>query len=42
MRSRMLRIAKRTAVLIAVIAVTLLGVRIYDTQRGPPLELPVQ
>jgi alpha-beta hydrolase superfamily lysophospholipase len=39
MRSRGLRILKRGAVLLAVIAVTLIAVRIYDTQRGPPLEL---
>jgi alpha-beta hydrolase superfamily lysophospholipase len=32
-------LAKRTALLLAVILVTLLGVRIYDTQRGLPLEL---
>ncbi|MGH6896075.1 MAG: alpha/beta hydrolase [Geminicoccaceae bacterium] len=39
MRSRALRILKRGAVLLAVIAMVLIGVRIYDTQRGPPLEL---
>jgi alpha-beta hydrolase superfamily lysophospholipase len=39
MRSRVLRIVKRAAVLLAAIAVTLMAVRIYDTQRGPPLEL---
>ena len=39
MRSRVLRILKRVAALIAVIAVTLIAVRIYDTQRGPPLEI---
>jgi alpha-beta hydrolase superfamily lysophospholipase len=39
MRSRGLRILKRGAVLLAAIAVTLIAVRIYDTQRGPPLEL---
>jgi len=38
-RSRVLRILKRGAVLLAVIAITLIAVRIYDTQRGPPLEL---
>jgi alpha-beta hydrolase superfamily lysophospholipase len=39
MRSRGLRILKRAALLLAAIAVTLIAVRIYDTQRGPPLEL---
>ena len=39
MRSRLLRYLKRGAVLLAVIAITLIAVRIYDTQRGPPLEL---
>jgi alpha-beta hydrolase superfamily lysophospholipase len=39
MRARMLRSLKRGAVLLAVMAITLLAVRIYDTQRGPPLEL---
>jgi alpha-beta hydrolase superfamily lysophospholipase len=39
MRSRVLSLLKRTAVLLAVIAITLIAVRIYDTQRGPPLEL---
>jgi alpha-beta hydrolase superfamily lysophospholipase len=39
MRSRMLRFLKRTAVLLGVMAITLIVVRIYDTQRGPPLEL---
>ena len=39
MRSMVLRILKRTAVLLAVVAITLIAVRIYDTQRGPPLEL---
>jgi alpha-beta hydrolase superfamily lysophospholipase len=34
-----LRIVKRAAVLVALIAITLMAVRIYDTQRGPPLEL---
>jgi len=38
-RSRILRILKRGAVLLAVIVMTLTAVRIYDTQRGPPLEL---
>ena len=39
MRARMLRILRRGALLLGVIAITLLAVRIYDTQRGPPLEL---
>jgi hypothetical protein len=39
MESRVLKIAKRAAVLLAVIAITLMAVGIYDTQRGPPLEL---
>ena len=39
MRARALRIAKRAALLFVVIAVTLLAVRIWDTQRGPELEL---
>lgn len=29
---------KRSLLLLAIVALTLLGVRIYDTQRGPPLE----
>jgi alpha-beta hydrolase superfamily lysophospholipase len=37
-RSRVLRFLKRGAVLLAAIAVTLIAVRIYDAQRGPPLE----
>jgi alpha-beta hydrolase superfamily lysophospholipase len=38
-RSRVLRFLKIGAVLLAAIAMTLMAVRIYDTQRGPPLEL---
>jgi alpha-beta hydrolase superfamily lysophospholipase len=38
-RSWVRRFLKRAAVLLAAIVVTLTGVRIYDTQRGPPLEL---
>jgi len=38
-RSRLLRYLKRGTVLLAVVAITLIAVRIYDTQRGPPLEL---
>jgi alpha-beta hydrolase superfamily lysophospholipase len=34
----MLRWLKRGAVLLGAVAITLLAVRIYDTQRGPPLE----
>ena len=39
MRAKGLRILKRAALALAVIAMTLIGVRIYDTQSGPPLEL---
>lgn len=39
MRSKLVRYLKRGTGLLAVILVTLLAVRIYDTQRGPPLEL---
>jgi hypothetical protein len=39
MRARVLRFPKRGAVLFAVIALTLMAVRIYDTHRGPPLDL---
>jgi alpha-beta hydrolase superfamily lysophospholipase len=39
MQSRVLKIVKRAAVLLAAIIVTLMAARIYDTQRGPPLEL---
>jgi alpha-beta hydrolase superfamily lysophospholipase len=38
-RARVLRIVKRAALLVVAIAITLMAVRIYDTQRGPPLEL---
>lgn len=38
MSSRLWTITKRLALLLAVVAVTLLSVRVYDTQRGPPLE----
>jgi len=34
-----LKFVKRTALLLVLVALVLLGVRIYDTQRGPPLEL---
>jgi alpha-beta hydrolase superfamily lysophospholipase len=36
---RLRTLAKRTALLFAVILATLLGVRIFDSQRGAPLEL---
>jgi alpha-beta hydrolase superfamily lysophospholipase len=38
MRSGLIRWARRGAVLVAVSLVTLLALRIYDSQRGPPLE----
>ena len=38
-RSRVLRYLKRGAVVLVVVALALIAVRIYDTQRGPPLEL---
>jgi hypothetical protein len=38
-QSWVLWVLKRAAVLLAMIAVTLTAVRIYDTQRAPPLEL---
>jgi alpha-beta hydrolase superfamily lysophospholipase len=38
MTSRVVRILRRTLVWLAVIGMTLLAVRIYDTQRGPSLE----
>ncbi|HSF59103.1 MAG TPA: alpha/beta hydrolase [Candidatus Binatia bacterium] len=38
MTSRVVRIVKRALVWLAVIAVTLLAVRVYQTQRGAPLE----
>jgi alpha-beta hydrolase superfamily lysophospholipase len=37
-RVRMMKYLKRTALLLAVIAVTLLAARVYDSQRGAPLE----
>ncbi len=39
MRTRVLGLLKRGALLLAAILITLIGVRIYDTQCGPPLEL---
>jgi len=38
-RARVLRVVKRAALLVALIAITLMAVRIWDTQRGPELEL---
>ena len=38
MRRWLMKLMKRTALLLFVIVVGLLAVRIYDTQRGPPLE----
>jgi alpha-beta hydrolase superfamily lysophospholipase len=38
MTSRVVRIVKRTLVWLAAIGVTLLAVRVYQTQRGAPLE----
>jgi alpha-beta hydrolase superfamily lysophospholipase len=38
-RARLLRIVKRAALLVGAVAITLMAVRIWDTQRGPPLEL---
>jgi hypothetical protein len=38
-RARVLRIVKGAALLVVAILITLLAVRIYDTQSGPPLEL---
>jgi alpha-beta hydrolase superfamily lysophospholipase len=38
-RARLVRIVKRTALFVGAVAITLLAVRIYDVQRGPPLEL---
>ena len=39
MRSRLLRLLKRATLLLVAVAITLLAVRIYDTQNRPPLEL---
>ncbi|MGH6916291.1 MAG: alpha/beta hydrolase [Geminicoccaceae bacterium] len=35
----MLRIVRRTALVVGAIVIALMAVRIYDAQRGPPLEL---
>jgi predicted alpha/beta-fold hydrolase len=37
-RGRLMKLMKRTALLLAVIAVTLLAARVYHSQRGAPLE----
>ena len=37
-RARAVKIVKRAALLAAVVAITLMAVRIWDTQSGPPLE----
>ena len=37
-RARMMKLIRRTALLLAVVVVTLLGVRVYLSQRGAPLE----
>lgn len=39
MTATLLRVMKRALLLLAVVAATLLGVRAYDSQSGPPLEL---
>ena len=39
MRVKSLRLLKRLAMIVGVIGFTLLAVRAYDAQRGPPLEL---
>jgi hypothetical protein len=38
-RARLLRIVKRAALLVGAVAITLVVVRIWDTRRGPELEL---
>jgi len=39
MRSMLIRWAKRLFALLAVVAVTFLAVRVWDTERGPPLHI---
>jgi len=39
MRAKAVRLVKWSAILLAVILLTVLAVRAYDSQRGPPLEL---
>jgi alpha-beta hydrolase superfamily lysophospholipase len=39
MRARIVTWVKRSCVLAVLVAATFLGIRIYDTQRGPPLAL---
>ena len=38
MRASLVRWLKRAVVLVVVVLLTLLGIRAYDLQRGPPLE----
>jgi alpha-beta hydrolase superfamily lysophospholipase len=38
MWSRTLKFLKRGGILVAIVAVSLLALRVYDTQRGPPLK----
>jgi hypothetical protein len=38
MQARMMRIFRRVAVVVAISLTTLLAIRAYDSQRGPPLE----
>jgi alpha-beta hydrolase superfamily lysophospholipase len=39
MTARLFRLLRRTLLLLVVVAATLLAVRAYDSQRGPPLQL---
>ncbi len=39
MRAKVAKLLKRTAIVVAVSVLTLLAIRVYDSQRGPPLEL---
>jgi alpha-beta hydrolase superfamily lysophospholipase len=39
MRAKAVRLVKWSAILLAVVLLTVLAVRAYDSQRGPPLEL---
>ena len=39
MGTMLIKLAKRASILLAVATVTLLAVRVYDSQRGPPLEI---
>ena len=38
MRARLTRLLKRAGLLLLVVLLTLAGIRIYDSQRGRPLE----